>query len=68
MVTVYTNEKDALLLTRKLNAIHRRYEFIYEAKDGNYFIYCLADKNDSDRVRKELLVFLLDRMTYGLTS
>lgn len=66
LLTLYFTEKEAEFIVNKLNSIHRRYDFIYEEKDGAFLVYCINNTGDEMNVIKELFVYLLDRMVYGL--
>lgn len=66
LLTLYFTEKEAQFIVDKLNSIHRRYDFIYEEKDNAFWVYCINSTGDEMNVIKELFVYLLDRMVYGL--
>ena len=66
LLTLYYTEKEAEFIVNKLSSIHRRYDFTYEEKDGVFWIYCINNTGDEMNVIKELFVYLLDRMVYGL--
>ena len=67
LLTLYFKQDEAEAVVKKLNAMHRRFRFECEKVDDVYMVYCISDK-DSELVRKELLVFLLDRMAYGINN
>ena len=66
LLTLYFTEKEAQFIVNKLKSIHRRYDFTYEKADNSYWIYCLDSTGDEMDIIKELFIYLLDRMVYGL--
>lgn len=66
LITLYFTEADAKKIVDRLNIMHPRYRFNYEYEEYAYKVYCISNKKDVVELKRELLVFLLDRMTYDL--
>lgn len=66
LITLYFNEADARKIVDKLNVMHPRHRFCYEHEEYAYKVYCISNVKDALELKRELLMFLLDRMTYDL--